>query len=475
MPEYVSTRDPQAAPHTFSEVVLDGLAADGGLYVPTSHARLDYQDLRGLLGIEYIDLFTDIFGTFVGDDIAQSTQADLARQAYHSNKFPNAQHGNIAPLTEVGADFYVQDLSGGPTAAFKDMAMQPLGGYTSYLLEQLDREILIVGATTGDTGPAAEAAFKGMARTKLIMLSPQEGMSDFQKAQMGELSGGNIVNLAVDGTFDDCQDLVKLIKEDPELGKLVGNVNSINWARIAAQVPYYFSGYLQAVGKNVGQEVDFVVPTGNFGNILAGYMAREMGLPIRRLIAAANENDVVHSLIQTGEYVRPDQKYETSSPSMDITVASNFERLLYDLLDKDPVKTAAFMRSFKQTRVAKLSDFGVSASALRDVQFDSGRSTHQDRLGSIIWANQNKPGFTIDPHTADAVTIGRAKREKGVPIVCLSTAKPVKFEPTLQEALGYTPVREERFVRVGQDPNNGFIRVSTDPETLKQRIHNLVS
>jgi len=322
-----------------------------------------------------------------------------------------------------------------------------------------------LGATSGDTGSSAEAAVKGLGSLSLFMLSPEEGMSEFQKAQMGDLSGGNIFNISIPGRFDDCQDIVKAIKQDPEFSQL-GAVNSINWGRIASQVPYYVAGYLQAVDGHVGEEVDFVVPTGNFGNILAGYIAREIGLPIGRLIVATNENNVVHELIQTGHYNRPAEAQITSSPSMDITVASNYERLVFDVFDGDPEKTRDYMQQFEKSGSVCFSDFGFPNLILEDMGFDSGTSTEADRIKSIKWVYKHGGGV-IDPHTADAITVARRKQIGQKPIVCMSTALPVKFEPTIRKALGFVPPREERFKGIEQKAAGGFTLLANDVEIVK--------
>lgn len=377
----------------------------------------------------------------------------------------------MVPVRKIGENLYVQNLSLGPTAAFKDMALQPLALDTEYALDFVDRDLTILGATSGDTGPAAEAAFKDLDKVTLFMLSPEIGMSAFQKAQMGELSGGNIRNISIQqGRFDDCNELLGQIKSEHEFSDF-GAVNSINWGRIVAQVPYYFAGYLQAVGDNIGQEVDFVVPTGNFGNVLAGHIARRMGLPIRELIVANNENDAMHTLVQTGEYVA--QKSDiTTSPSMDICKPKNYERLLYELLAGDGAEVSNYMEQFKEVGHVALREYGIPPTAIQEAGIGSGVSDHANRLDSIRWAYDATEGaLVIDPHTADAVAVAR-RRSLDVPTICLSTALPVKFEPTVQEALGFVPDRPRRFQKIGQVANaGGFVAIENDLGTLASYLH----
>ncbi len=444
---YVSTRDPDAIEITYSEALLAGLAPDKGLYVPTQIPSLNDAEIRSLVGMPYTKVFHTVNEKFVGNDIPRKDHARLTEAAFRSDKFPDAIEGNITPVEEVADGILIQELSLGPTAAFKDMALQPLGQHMNYVLSRKNESLRILGATSGDTGSSAEAAMKGLSGVSLTMLSPATGMSPFQKAQMAELSGGNIQNISVNGRFDDCQAMVKALKMQPEFADL-GAVNSINWGRVAAQVPYYVYGYLQAVDGNINKPVDFVVPSGNFGNVLAGHIARKMGAPIRNLIVATNENSVIDTLIQTGVYRRPSEAYVTSSPSMDITVASNYERVLVDIFPDDPAKVKAYMQVFEQKGEVSFEEFGVPNDILKQLGFMSGQSSHADRLDSIRWAHQN--GRLIDPHTADAVTVARKIRaERGddnTPIVCMSTALPVKFESTMHEALGCTPIRPKRFI-----------------------------
>lgn len=465
--ELVSTRDGEEAKVKYTEALLAGLAPDGGLFTPYEIPTIDRQTLYRLSKMTYIDLFVAVKSLFVGRTITIADQKLMAEAAFTQDKFPGVIDGNFMPVNELEPGFFIQDLSRGPTAAFKDAALQPLGQELNHVLNSNGNSLRMLGATSGDTGSAAEAAVKGLAAIKLFMLSPAEGMSEFQRAQMGMLSGDNIHNISVLGRFDDCQDLVKELKSDPEFADL-GAVNSINWGRISSQISYYFSGYFQAIGEKLGDPVDFVVPTGNFGNILAGYFAREMGLPIRKLIVATNENNVMDDVIQKGVYMSREAKI-TSSPSMDISKSSNFERLVYYLLGGDPMATAKYMRSFDSRGTVSFSDFGLPGDIMKQIDFDSGSSSHQSRLDNIRWA-YNKHRTVIDPHTADAVAVARRFRTQGVPIVCMSTAHPVKFEDTIKEALGFVPIREERFEGIEGYTEDAFTVIQPEVEALKNYI-----
>ncbi len=463
----VSTRDINQKEISYTDALLEGLAPDGGLYVPTEYPQLTQEDLIQLKGKPYSKLAFEVKRRLVGGAIPDTELEVLLKNAYLEGKF-NIINGNTVPIREIGNDLFLENLSLGPTAAFKDMALQQLGQEMNYELNRRGENLTILGATSGDTGSSAEAAVKGLDRIKLFMLSPQIGMSDFQKAQMGALTGDNIFNIGIDGRFDDCQDLVKELKQDPEFAKL-GAVNSINWGRISSQVPYFVSGYLQAA-KEVGQEVDFVVPTGNFGNVLSGYIAKQMGLPIRRLIVATNENDVMAKLIRTGVYeLTPSQI--TSSPSMDISKASNYERLVFDLVSRNPQTVRDYMSDFANTGSVDLAKFDLSQKVFAQNGFFQGSSTHQDRLNTIK-AVYHEAGTIIDPHTADAVTVAKQyKTDDGIPMIAMETALPVKFEQTINEALGFFPEREERFRGLeSKVTESGFYNMTPNAQKLKEYI-----
>lgn len=466
--DMISTRDSSGKKRTYSDVLLAGLAPDGGLYVPSEYPQISYAELQALKGVSYQDIAFAIKKKLIGGDISDQDVRGMIERAYSEESFVGAERGNIVPLIKVQDDFYVQQLSLGPTAAFKDMAMQQLGQEMDYELKKRGEHLTILGATSGDTGSAAEAAFKGLNTVTLFMLSPEVGMSGFQKAQMGMLSGGNIFNISVRGRFDDCQDLVKELKQEKEFSQL-GAVNSINWGRISSQVPYFVSGYLQAAA-HVGDPVDFVVPSGNFGDMLSGYIAKQMGVPIRRLIVATNENTVLDTLFKTGVYKLASAQV-TSSPSMDISKASNYERLAFDVLKRDADALTRYMKEFESKKRVDLKDYGASADDFTKLGFSSDSSTHADRLQAIRDVYE-KCRYVIDPHTADAVTVGfREKKPDAVPIICMGTALPVKFEDTIKEALGFIPERPAKFKDLENElPKNAFHVIDVDAEQLRQYI-----
>jgi threonine synthase len=368
-------------------------------------------------------------------------------------------HPDITPLRTLEPGLHLLGLSNGPTLAFKDIAMQLLGNLFEKTLRGKNQGLNILGATSGDTGSAAEYAMRGKKNVSVFMLSPHGKMSAFQRAQMFSLQDANIHNLAVRGMFDDCQDVVKQVNADAAFKARyrVGAVNSINWARVAAQVVYYFKGYFAAT-RSDAEQVSFAVPSGNFGNIYAGYVARCMGLPVRRLILATNENDVLDEFFRTGAYRVRKSALETSSPSMDITKASNFERYVYDLLERDGAKVGRYFSSAEGFDLAPIPRPG----------FASGRSTHADRLATIR-AVQEKYGVTIDPHTADGVKVGLAHREMGVPLICLETALPAKFAATIREALGRDPDRPAGFENIEALPQR-FEVIAPDAAEVKRYI-----
>ncbi len=349
---------------------------------------------------------------------------------------------DIVPLTTVEPDFHLLELSNGPTLAFKDMAMQLLGNLFEYVLEKRGETINILGATSGDTGSSAEYAMRGKKGVLVFMLSPHGKMSAFQRAQMYSLQDANIFNIAVTGMFDDAQDVVKAVFNDADFKSRykIGAVNSINWARVAAQIVYYFKGYFAATQSNT-ERVAFSVPSGNFGNICAGHIARMMGLPIERLVLATNENDVLDEFFRTGVYrVRKGaETFETSSPSMDISKASNFERFVFDLLGRDAART----RQIFAEEVEKTGAFMLTPEQFAKIQafgFQSGRSTHADRLATIRRVFEQHHNI-IDTHTADGVKVALEHLEEDVPMVVLETALPAKFAETIREALDREPDR----------------------------------
>jgi threonine synthase len=449
---YVSTRtggENPASKKRFTEILLEGLAADGGLYVPEAFPRADLAAWRSL---SYPDLAYAILSQFMDDvpDLEKLVRKTYTREIFGSD--------DITPLKTLEPGLHVLGLSNGPTLAFKDLALQLLGNLFEFELKKENKILNILGATSGDTGSAAEYALRGKKNVNVFMLSPHGRMSAFQRAQMFSLQEPNIHNLAVEGVFDDCQDVVKQVNADAAFKAKyrIGAVNSINWARVAAQVVYYFKGYFAATKSNA-ERVSFAVPSGNFGNIYAGYVARSMGLPVAKLILATNENDVLDEFFRTGIYrVRPSAQ-ATSSPSMDISKASNFERYVFDLVERDGARVKRYFTG---------SEFDLSL--LPRPGFESGRSTHADRLATIK-AVHAKYGVTIDPHTADGVKVGLQYREPGVPLICLETALPAKFADTIREALGSEPARPPGFEKLERLPQR-FEVVKPDAEAVKRYI-----
>ncbi|MDO4783896.1 MAG: threonine synthase [Propionibacteriaceae bacterium] len=465
---YISTRG-GGTPQRFCDILLEGLAPDGGLYLPER-----YPDLTGLLPrwhraypeLGYAGLAFEVLRLFI-DDIDEDDLRGICERAYSYPKFSDER---IVPLTRLSDGTWLAHTSLGPTAAFKDMAMQLLGELFDYVLTRRDQTLTILGATSGDTGSAAEYALLGKPRLRVFMLTPAGRMTPFQQAQMFSLDDPGIVNLAVDGVFDDCQDLVKAVNADADFKAThrIGAVNSINWARLLAQVVYYVAAWIQATGSP-DEQVSFAVPSGNFGNICAAHIARCMGLPVATLVLATNENDVLDEFVRTGVYrVRgAADTHETSSPSMDISKASNFERFVFDLLGRDGARTARLFGSeIPQHGFFDLSTDPVFAEVSDRYGFRSGSSTHADRIATIreVYATD---GVVIDPHTADGVKVAR---ESGAPdVIVIETALPVKFSATIVEALGTEPPRPARFAGLEDLPRH-VTALPNDAEALKRLI-----
>jgi threonine synthase len=380
----------------------------------------------------------------------------------------------ITPLktlgVEGGAPLSLLELSNGPTLAFKDMAMQLIGNLFEYALAKHGETLNILGATSGDTGSAAEYAMRGKTGVRVFMLSPHKKMSAFQTAQMFSLQDPNIFNLAVEGNFDNCQDIVKAVSNDHayKAKHKIGTVNSINWARVVAQVVYYFKGYFAATASN-DERVSFTVPSGNFGNVCAGHIARMMGLPIEQLVVATNENDVLDEFFKTGVYrVRgAAETYHTTSPSMDISKASNFERFVYDLLGRDPARVLQLFRDVEEKGGFDLAASGDFAR-VQEFGFVSGKSDHDDRVKTIRDVYERYQTM-IDTHTADGVKVARENLKPGVPIIVLETAQPIKFGETIREALNREPERPAAFVGLEKLPQR-FDIVPADAGVVKAFI-----
>ncbi len=466
---YLSTRG-FAQGESFCDILLGGLAPDGGLYLPEDYPQVTPAELAEWRELPYHALALRVLRKFITDipacDLKTLVDRTYTAQVYRHCR-PGRDASDITPLTTLEPGFHLLELSNGPTLAFKDMAMQLLGNLFEYVLAKRGEEINILGATSGDTGSAAEYAMRGKRGVRVFMLSPDGKMSAFQRAQMFSLPDANIFNIAIRGMFDDCQDIVKAVSNDAafKADYKIGAVNSINWARVAAQIVYYFKGYFAATRSN-DEEVAFCVPSGNFGNICAGHIARMMGLPIARLVLATNENDVLDEFFRTGIY-RPRKTAETlvtSSPSMDISKASNFERFVFDLVGRDPVIVRQLW-----SEVDAGGSFDLSGTPfierLPDFAFTSGRSTHADRLATIrdVW---RRHGVMIDTHTADAVKVAREYREAALPMVVLETAQPVKFAETIQEALGRDPLRPADFNGIENLPQRVAV-MDADVEAVK--------
>lgn len=449
--QYVSTRG-LAPARSFSEILLEGLAPDGGLYLPQEYPQLTAADLDRLGGIlheqGYAALASQVLALFI-DDVPELDA--LVRDTYTTDNFADPA---IAPVTWLSPELGLAELSHGPTLAFKDMAMQLLGAFFEDALSRRGETLTILGATSGDTGSAAEYAMRGRAGIEVFMLSPHGRMTQFQQAQMFSLMEENIHNIAVEGVFDDCQDLVKAVSADLDFKRRhrIGTVNSINWARMVAQVVYYVATWLQA--RDAGADrISVAVPTGNFGNICAAHVARRMGVPFERLLLATNENNVLAEFFETGHYrIRSGaETHQTSSPSMDISKASNLERYVADLLDRDTERVAdLFGRQLRES-----GEFDLSADSawarVREDGFVAGSSSHADRLAAIQWA-WSEHDRMIDPHTADAITVARRLQLPGETIVAMETAQPVKFGETIREALDRDPVRPVAYEGIEELP-----------------------
>ncbi len=465
--EYISTRG-NAPAKTFTEILLGGLAPDGGLYLPEQYPQVTRAELDAWRKLSYADLAYAVLAKFATDIPAADLKTIVSKTytaAVYSNGRADSDFSQITPLRTLEPGLHILELSNGPTLAFKDMAMQLLGNLFEYALAKQHQELNILGATSGDTGSAAEYAMRGKKGIRVFMLSPHGKMSSFQRAQMYSLQDPNIYNIAIEGMFDDAQDIVKAVSNDHAFKAKyrIGTVNSINWARVSAQIVYYFKGYFAATESN-DEQVAFSVPSGNFGNICAGHIARMMGLPIGQLILATNENDVLDEFFRTGIYRPRDtvHTYETSSPSMDISKASNFERFVFDLVGRDGAKVREFW-----SRVDQGGSFDIKHTpywdALPKFEFASGKSTHQDRLKTIreLWEDY---GVMVDTHTADGIKVGLEQRRPNLPLICLETALPAKFAETIQEALGREPERPAALQGIEKLPQR---RVVMDADAAK--------
>jgi threonine synthase len=475
--KYISTRG-NAPARTFTEILLGGLAPDGGLYLPEHYPQVSRTELDAWRNLSYADLAFAVLSKFATDIPENDLRAIIDRTytaEVYSNGRADSDATQITPLRTLAPDLHILELSNGPTLAFKDMAMQLLGNLFEYALAKQHEELNILGATSGDTGSAAEYAMRGKRGIRVFMLSPNGKMSAFQRAQMYTLQDENIHNIAINGMFDDAQDMVKAVSNDHAFKAKykIGTVNSINWARVSAQVVYYFKGYFAATRSN-NEQVAFSVPSGNFGNICAGHIARMMGLPIGQLILATNENDVLDEFFRTGIY-RPRgtaHTYETSSPSMDISKASNFERFVFDLVGRDGAKVREFWTKVDAGTAPDVAAFDIKGTeywnAMPRFDFASGKSSHINRLNTIreVWEEY---GVMIDTHTADGLKVGLEQRRPNLPLICLETALPAKFAETIQEALGRDPERPASMKGIEKLPQR-CVEMDADVAKLKAFI-----
>ena len=467
--KYISTRGATDR-KTFGEVLLMGLAPDGGLMLPEHYPQIDRATLDKWRGLAYADLAFEIMRLFA-TDIPEGDLRAIINRTYTAEAFGNAE---ITPVRTLSDGLKIQALSNGPTLAFKDMAMQFLGNAFEYVLKREGQTLNIVGATSGDTGSAAEYALRGKEGIHVFMMSPKGKMSAFQRAQMYSLQDENIHNIAVDGMFDDCQDIVKAIQNDAAFKEKyrIGTVNSINWGRVMAQVVYYFAGYFKATKSN-DETVSFCVPSGNFGNVCAGHIAKQMGLPVRRLMVATNENDVLDEFFKTGSY-RPRtaaHTHVTSSPSMDISKASNFERFIFDLTGRDAAEIETL---WAEVGAGKGFNLAFALDKIRnEYGFVSGKSLHRDRL-AVIKQVYGQDGELIDPHTADGVKVARELREAGETVVCLETALAAKFADTIREAVGDVEIPRPAKLQGLEDLPQKVQNVPNQAEAVKEIIRNVL-
>ncbi|MBI0065737.1 threonine synthase [Commensalibacter sp. M0134] len=425
---YISTRG-QAPILNFSHTLLTGLAEDGGLYIPETWPHLSPNDLRELRKLDYSELAAKIIGLFTGDDIPAPILLDLCKQSYAS-----FNHKAIVPLVQLEHNLFVQELFHGPTLAFKDMAMQLLGRLFDYVLSQREEHITIVGATSGDTGSAAIEAFKDSKYLTVTILHPYGRTSEVQRRQMTTVLSPNINNIAIKGSFDDCQDLVKSMFADMPFRKEMhlSAINSINWGRIAAQIPYYIYAALCLGAPD--REISFTVPTGNFGNILAAWTAKKMGLPIRFLGVASNHNDILTRFLLNNDMSIQEVK-PSLSPSMDIQISSNFERLLFELLDRDAAQCCQIMQNFRKDGKMNIPE----QSWTKATQNFKGMSLNNEETKKAITKIFKDSLYLADPHTAIGIITAQKYLEKDVPMVTVATAHPAKFPDAIKQATGILP------------------------------------
>jgi threonine synthase len=455
---YISTRG-SAPVLSFEEAMLTGLARDGGLYVPETIPQMSHDDIAALAGKSYEEIAFAVMRPFIGDTFTDAEFRDIIAKAY-----ANFGHSARAPLVQLDNNHFLLELFHGPTLAFKDFAMQLIGQLFQVALIRRKDRVTIVGATSGDTGSAAIEAFRGLDAVDVFILFPHGRVSDVQRRQMTTPSESNVHALAMDGHFDDCQSRLKDMFNDFEFrdGVKLAGVNSINWARVLAQVVYYFSSAVQLGAPH--RKVSFTVPTGNFGDIFAGYIAKRMGLPINRLVVATNQNDILHRCLTTGEY-RMDTVVPSISPSMDIQISSNFERALFDAYGRDGAAVAALMDDLKTK-----GGFTLSQGVLDNLraQFDSGRVSEQETSTEITHSFATRAEL-LCPHSAIGVRVADAQRDPNVPMITLATAHPAKFPDAVHAATGERPELPARMADLFERPER-VTRVANDLHALKQIV-----
>lgn len=459
--KYISTRG-QAPAANFEDVLLAGLAPDGGLYVPDAWPALSSSDIVAFKGKSYADVAAAVMGRFTGETFDKAQLRDMA-----SNVYGRFDHPEVAPLTQVGDEDYILELYHGATLAFKDFAMQFLGAMFDAVLARRDQRLTIIAATSGDTGAAAIEALRPCERVDVVVLHPEGRVTEVQRRIMTTVDAPNVHNIAVEGSFDDCQAIVKrLFADEAFVSKVsLGGVNSINWARLAAQTVYYFTSHAAIAARD--EAVSYVVPTGNFGDIFAGYAAKHMGLNVGKLVVATNANDILHRAMTTGDYAPAGVK-PTASPSMDIQVASNFERLLYDVMGRDGAALKARMEEFARDKSMHLAQTERDAIAESFVSYAVGE---QETLAEIR-DHYKATGTLIDPHTAVGRCAAKALRESGAlsgKVVTLSTAHPAKFPDAVGEAAGVAPQLPSAYADLFERPET-MIRTSNETDAVRAVI-----
>ncbi|HHB82070.1 MAG TPA: threonine synthase [Devosia sp.] len=426
--KYISTRG-QAENLGFCDAVLAGLATDGGLYLPEIWPELTPEQISGMANSSYEEVAFAVISEFVGGEIEDKVLKEMIAKAYHTFRHPS-----VTPLVELEPGHFVLELFHGPTLAFKDVAMQLLARIMDHILGERGKRATIIGATSGDTGSAAIEAFRGRSNTDIFILHPHGRVTDVQRRQMTTVLDDNVHNISIDGSFDDCQHLVKSMFLDTRFRDDMGlsGVNSINWGRIVAQIVYYFTSAIALGAPH--RKVSFTVPTGNFGDIFAGYAAKRMGLPIDKLVIATNSNDILRRALETGHY-QTGRVTATSSPSMDIQVSSNFERLLFEAYGRDPDKVRTMMNSLAQS-----GGFEITADALKEISRDFLVGTSDEKTtGATISHHHNAAQYLLDPHTATGVAVAEQNRSKTSPMITLATAHPAKFPDAVKAAAGVEP------------------------------------